>query len=83
MSSMTGPVPNNQDEPLDAAAYQHHLLLLKSAHCCRPVIFDGRNQFIHTLTLHQDGGRLGMIVYLAGITGGVDCSQIQIKGRTA
>jgi hypothetical protein len=24
---MTGPVPNNQDEPNDEAAYRHHLLL--------------------------------------------------------
>jgi len=80
---VTGPVPNNQDEPLDHDAFQHHLLLLKSAHCCRPVIYRERHQFINTLTLFQDGGRLGMTVYLSGVAGGIDSAQIQIKGGPA
>jgi len=43
---VTGPVPNNQDEPNDVEAYRHHLLLLKSMHCCRPVVYEGLNQFM-------------------------------------
>jgi hypothetical protein len=76
---MTGPVPNNQDEPLDPEAYKHQVLLLKSAHCCRPVLYQGRHQFINGLTLLQDGGRVAMTVYLAGKKDGIDSQDVQIK----
>lgn len=75
---MTGPVPGNQDEPNDPAAYKHHLLLLKSMHCARPVVHEGLNQFISCLTANRDGGRISMTVYLAGKVGGFDSSRIQI-----
>jgi hypothetical protein len=78
-STMTGPVPNNQDEPNDVEAYRHHLLLLKSMHCCRPVVYQGLNQFITCLTANRDGGRISMTVYLAGKPGAIDSSQIQIQ----
>lgn len=76
---MTGPVPNSQDTPLDAAAYRHQMLLLRSAHCARPVLYQGRNRFINSLTLYQDGGRVSMTVYLAGAKEGIDSSEVQIK----
>jgi len=76
---MTGPVPNNQDEPNDVEAYRHHLLLLKSMHCCRPVVYEGLNQFITCLTANRDGGHISMTVYLAGKPGAIDSSQIQIQ----
>lgn len=76
---MTGPVPNNQDEPNDEAAYRHHLLLLKSMHCARPVVHEGLNQFISCLTANRDGGRISMTVYLAGRVGGFNSREIQIK----
>lgn len=79
---MTGPVPNNQDTPLDAAAYRHQMLLLRSAHCARPVLYQDRNRFINSLTLYQDGGRVSMTVYLAGAKGGIDSSEVQIKPAT-
>jgi len=76
---MTGPIPNNQDTPLDAAAYRHQMLLLRSAHCARPVLHQGLNRFINSLTLYQNGGRVSMTVYLAGINESFDSSEIQIK----
>lgn len=76
---MTGPVPNNQDEPNDPAAYRAHLLLLKSMHCARPVIHKGLKQFITCLTANRDGGRISMTVYLAGIVGGIDSSEIEVQ----
>jgi len=79
MTRMNEPMLDTQDEPFDVAVYRHHMLLLKSAHCCRPVLYRGLHQFIHTLTMFQDGGNLGMTVYLAGIPGGIDCSEIEIK----
>ncbi|MEG0040862.1 MAG: hypothetical protein RR775_09930 [Massilia sp.] len=85
---MTGPVPNNQDEPNDPERYRHHLLLLKAMHCCRPVIYEGLNQFITCLTANRDGGRISMTVYLAGKPGAIDSNEIQFKhaaqeGKTA
>lgn len=77
--TVTGPVPNNQDEPNDVEAYRHHLLLLKSMHCCRPVVYEGLNQFVTCLTANRDGGHISMTVYLAGKPGAIDSSQIQIK----
>jgi hypothetical protein len=76
---MSGHVPNDQDQPLDPEAYKHQLLLLKSAHCCRPVVHQGLYRFINGLTLHQDGGRVGMTVYLMGMNDHIDYRQVQIK----
>ena len=76
---MTGPVPNNHDEPNDPSGYRQHLLLLKSMHCCRPVVHKGLNQFISCLTANRDGGRISMTVYLAGKRDGIDSNEIQIK----
>jgi hypothetical protein len=76
---VTGPVPNNQDEPNDVEAYRHHLLLLKSMHCCRPVVYQGLNQYITCLTANRDGGRISMTVYLAGKPGGIACSEIEVR----
>ena len=67
------------DVPLDQAAYRHHLLLLKSAHCSRPVLHQGLNRFINGLTLYQNGGRVSMVVYLAGSKDGLDSKEVQIK----
>ena len=76
---MTAPALDTQDEPLDPGAFAHHLLLLKSAHCCRPVIYRGLHKFINSLTLYQDGGRVSMTVYLAGSAEPIDSAQVQIK----
>jgi hypothetical protein len=76
---MTGPVPNTQDEPLDPEAYAHQLRLLKSAHCCRPVLYQDKHQFIRGLTLHHGGSGVGMIVWLAGSKEAVDSADVQIK----
>lgn len=76
---MTGPVADTEDKPLDAETYKHHLLLLKSMHCARPIVYQGLYQFIKCLTLNGSGGGIDMIVYLAGIKGGIDSSEIQIK----
>lgn len=75
---MTGPVPNNQDEPNDPAAYREHLLLLKSMHCARPVLHQGLKQFITCLTANRDAGRISMTVYLAGKPDGFDSTEIEI-----
>lgn len=76
---MTGPVNTTAIEPLDPGAYRHQLLLLKSAHCARPVLYQNRNRFINSLTLYQDGGRVSMTVYLAGSKEGIESTDVQIK----
>jgi hypothetical protein len=76
---VTGPVPNNQDEPLDPEAYAHQVRLLKSAHCCRPVLYQGKHEFINGLTVHHAGVGVGMIVWLAGNKDAIDSADIQTK----
>jgi len=76
---MTGPVSAVQDTPLDHVSYRHQAALLKSAHCARPVLYEGLNRFINALSLHQDGGRVSMTVYLAGSAAGIDSAEVQIK----
>lgn len=76
---MTGPVPNNQDEPLDPETCRHHLQLLKSAHCARPVLYQGRSQFIKALSINDSGGQIAMTVWLTGIRDGIDSADIEIK----
>lgn len=71
-------IVRGQEELFDPELYKRHLLLLKSAHCCRPVLYRGLKRFIHTLTMSQDGGSLSMTVHLAGIKGGIDSAEIQI-----
>lgn len=80
---MTGPVPTNQDEPNDPGTYREHLLLLKSMHCARPVVYQGLNQFITCLTANRDGGHISMTVYLAGKIDSFDSSEIQIKQESS
>lgn len=76
---MSAPFDADQVEPLDPNAYKHQARLLKSAHCCRPVVYRGLHQFINGLTLYHDGGRVAMLVYLAGKPDGIDSNEIQIK----
>lgn len=75
---MIGPVDATQDEPFDADMCRHHLLLLKSLHCGRPVLHQGRRHFIKCVTANQSGCDINMIVYLAGHTAGVDSREVDI-----
>ena len=75
---MTGPISTKQDEPFDPEALKHQILLLKSAHCMRPVVHQGRHQFIHGLTLNLTGSTPEMTVYLGGIPGGTASIDVQI-----
>lgn len=76
---MTGPVDASQDEPFNPAAYHHQLLLLKSLHCGRPVLHQGRKQFIQCVSANRSGCDIGMTVYLAGFRDGIDSKEIQIN----
>jgi hypothetical protein len=79
---MTGPVETNQDEPLDPHSFKHQLLLLKSLHCAKPVVFEGRRQFIQCVTANQSGCDVEMLVYLAGRKDAIDSAQIEIMTTT-
>jgi len=80
---MTGPVDANRDKPFNPEAYKHQLLLLKSLHCGRPVLHQGRNEFIQCVNVNLSGCDIGMTVYLAGLRGGIDSSEIQINTANA
>lgn len=78
MSGQIGPVDANQDEPFDPDLCRHQLLLLKSLHCGRPVLYQGRRQFISCVTVNRSGCDIDMLVYLAGKVGGVDSREVGI-----
>jgi hypothetical protein len=75
---MTGPVNSNQDQPFNPDLYRHQLLLLKSMHCTRPVLYEGQKRFIQCVSANLSGCDIQMTVYLTGMTAGVDSSAIQI-----
>lgn len=64
--------------PLDEGTYKHQALLLRSLHCARPVIYQGRSAFIHTISASQAGGHIEMTVYLAVDPAPIDSSHISI-----
>lgn len=76
---MTGPIATTQNVPLDPDAYRHQLLLLKSMHCARPVLYQGLNEFIQCITLNLSGSQIDATVHLHGVMGGIDGKEIQIK----
>lgn len=83
-SRRAGALPDpEQNEPLDEAAYRHHWALLKSLHCARPVLYRGLSHFISCLTINGTGTQVEMLVYLTGIRGSIDSSEIQIKENVA
>ena len=69
---------DRQDEPFDPRTWKHQFLLLKSQHCCRPVLYQGVRRFIQCVSANCSGCDIVMTVYLRGIQGGIDSSQIQI-----
>lgn len=73
-------LPNDaQNEPIDLETYQHQAALLKSLHCARPVLYQGRNEFIRCVTANTSGSPVDMVVYLAGKRDSVDSTEVQIK----
>lgn len=76
---MSGPVDASQDQPLNPETYRHQLLLLKSLHCGRPVLHQGRNQFIQCVSANLSGCDIEMTVYLAGTKDGIKSTDVKIK----
>lgn len=74
---------SDQSEPLDEAAYRHHWALLKSMHCARPVLYQGRRQFISCLTINGTGTQIDMLVYLAGIRDSINSAEIEVPQSPA
>lgn len=66
--------------PLDPDAYKHQARILQAQHYCRPVLFDGKEQFVSVASSRLAGGRVEMDVYLAGLPGAIDSSKITLQG---
>lgn len=64
--------------PLERAEYAHQARLLLALHSARPVIIDGRQQFLHALRAQLTGGRVSMEAYLAGGATAVDIGQLTL-----
>lgn len=65
-------------EPLDPASYLQHRILLKALHFAVPVMHEGKQQFLQVLSARRAGGRIEMDVYLAGVPGAIDSSEITL-----
>lgn len=65
--------------PLDPEEYKRQLLLLRSLHCARPVILDGKQAYIHTLSASQDGGHIEMTAYMTGDPTPVDATRLVVE----
>lgn len=66
-------------ELLDRSEYAHQARLLLALHSARPVIIDGRQQFLHTLRAQLTGGRVSMEAYLAGSASVVDIAKLTLS----
>lgn len=72
-------LPAAEVEPLDKAAYDHQRMLLKALHCAHPVLHDGRQRFVQVVTARQDGGRIEMVLYMAGDPAPIDASAVSLQ----
>jgi hypothetical protein len=70
------------DALLNPEAYLHQARILWLLAAGRPVLHDGGNKYIHTVTAQQAGGTIEMTVYFAGDPKPVDSSLIQLKTIT-
>lgn len=75
-----GPAPG-ADPFLDRDGYLQQARLLRALHTAEPVEYAGQHRFIHTLTAQQAGGRIAMVVYLAGSATPLDSAEIQLRAR--
>lgn len=74
----TAPAAAPDDEPLDPVAYRQQMRLLKRMHFARPVMHDGRLQFLSVLTPRLAGGRVQMDVFFTGQHVAVDSAAITL-----
>lgn len=69
----------SQGTPLDKDEYTHQARLLLALHSARPVIVDGKQQFLHTIRAQVAGGRVEMEAYLAGSQIAIDSAHIELS----
>ena len=48
------------------AAYKLDRAVLRAIHTCQPVLFDGKQHFLHSMSPQVLGGGVSTIVYLMG-----------------
>lgn len=65
--------------PLDHVEYAHQARLLLALHSARPVLVNGRQQFLHTVRAQLAGGRVEMEVYVTGNAAVMDSADIALS----
>jgi hypothetical protein len=75
---MTATLPLPAHSPLEPDAYKHQARLLLAQHSARPVLFDGKENFIQVIDSRLAGGRVDMTVYLIGNQNPIDSSRIAL-----
>ncbi len=71
-------LPTPTFEPLDQNEYDRQRYLLKCLHCAKPVMVDGKEQFVKVLHARQAGGRIEGEVWMTGSPDPVDLKLINI-----
>lgn len=83
---MTGSQHRRQEAPAAAmtpaeAAQKHNRVLLHALHTAHPMLYQGKQRFIHTLTFSILGGGTSATVYLTGDSAAVEPNEVQLQAR--
>jgi hypothetical protein len=60
-------------------AQKHTRFLLHALHTAHPVMYQGKQQFIHTVLVQQSGGGTSTTIYLAGNPTALDSEDVQLR----
>lgn len=63
------------------AIERHNRVLLHALQIAHPVLYQGKNRFIHTLRFQLSGGGLDTTVYLTGDPTPLNADQVQLAPR--
>lgn len=70
--------PRPADDTPEGVSQKHQRILLHALHTAHPVLYQGKQQFIHTLTFQGAGGSIKAAVYLAGVDGVVKPEDVSL-----
>jgi len=76
---MTRPSQRPAPDTPAEARQKHNRVLLHALHTAHPMLYQGKQCFIHTLMFQIQGGDITVDVYLTGGTGPVEAEQVQLS----
>lgn len=70
-------------ETPEELAQKHNRVLLHALHTAHPMLYQGKQRFIHTVTYQLEGGNVKATVYLTGDHTPVEPEQVQLQEQPA